>query len=151
LLTGDGRGNFTPIPPEQSGFIVPGDGKALVVTDLNDDGWPDLIASRNDEIALAFENQGRTSCRGFRVLLQGANGNPTAIGAKLTLTLGDGSTQRGEVQAGGGYASQSSPAVFFSYPVGALPRDLAVTWPDGRITHHAFSSPPLTMLTFKQP
>jgi len=146
MLAGDGRGNFTPIAPEQSGLVVPGDAKALVVTDLNDDGWPDLVASRNDEPALSFRNQGRAGYRGFRVLLQGPAGNPTAIGAKLTLTLADGSTQTGEVQAGSGYYSQSSPGVFFSYPAAALPRELTVMWPEGKSSRHAFpEAPPATL------
>jgi len=140
LLTGDGRGNFTAVALEKSGLVVPGDAKALVVTDLNDDGWPDLVASRNDQPALAFRHQGRAGYHGFRVLLQGPAGNPTAVGARLMLTLADGSVQTGEVQAGGGYYSQSSPAVFFSYPAAALPRELTVTWPDGTTTHHAFPS-----------
>ena len=146
MLTGDGRGDFIPVAPEESGLVVPGDAKAFVVTDLNDDGWPDLVASRNDQPALAFTHQGRTGYRGFRVLLQGASGNPTAIGARFTLTLADGSTQSGEVQAGSGYYSQSSPAVFFSYPAGALPRELVVTWPDGTSSRHAFPvQPPVTL------
>jgi hypothetical protein len=146
LLTGDGRGNFAPVAPERSGFVVPGDAKALVVTDLDHDGWPDLIASRNDEFALEFRNVGRAGRRGFRVLLRGRDGNPTAVGAKVTLTLADGSTQSGVVHAGGGYYSQSSPAVFFSYPEGVLPRELTVTWPDGSSSQRTFNeAPPATL------
>ena len=146
VLTGDGRGHFTPLAPDRSGFVVAGDAKALVVADLDADGWPDLVASRNDQPALAFRNRGADQKRGFGVRLRGPAGNPTAVGARLTLTLADGSQQTGEVQAGSGYYSQSSPAVFFSYPANALPRELVVTWPDGSASSHKFTDAPSAML-----
>jgi hypothetical protein len=129
-------------------LVVPGDAKALVVTDLDADGWPDLVASRNDEPALAFRNQGRAGHQAFGVQLQGPPGNPTAIGAKLTLTLADGSTQTAELSAGSGYLSQSSSTAFFTYPTASPPRLLAVSWPDGTSQQHTFASPPPAILRF---
>jgi hypothetical protein len=123
---------------------VPGDGKALVVTDLKEDGWPDLVASRNDDPALAFRNQGRADYHSFRVFLEGNPGNPTAIGARLILTLADGSTQSAEVAAGSGYLSQSSPACFFSYPAGSPPSQITVRWPDGSELQYTFTAAPPT-------
>jgi hypothetical protein len=151
LLAGDGRGSFTPVPPEQSGLMVPGDAKALVITDLDQDGWPDLVASRNDQPALAFRNQGRDGFRALRVLLQGPAGNPTAVGARLILTLADGSTQSAEITAGSGYYSQSTPAAFFSHPPAQPPRVLTITWPNGTVTEHAIQSNGSTSLTIVAP
>ncbi|HEX2861351.1 MAG TPA: ASPIC/UnbV domain-containing protein, partial [Lacunisphaera sp.] len=142
VLANDGRGNFHALGPQQSGFVVPGDAKALVLTELNADGWPDLVASRNDEPALAFRHRGTENQRSFRVQLQGLPGNPTAIGARLTLTLADGSTRTAEIAAGSGYASQSTPSAFFSYPAGSPPRQLTITWPHGSTSTHPFSAPP---------
>jgi hypothetical protein len=147
ILTNDGRGRFTALDPQHSGFIVPGDAKALVVTDLDQDGWPDLVASRNDQPALAFRDRGLPDRQPLRVLLQGPAGNPTAVGARLTLTLADGSTQSAMVTAGSGYYSQSSPACFFNYPANQPPHHLTIVWPDGATTSHAFISPPPTTLT----
>ena len=60
----------------QSGLIVPGDAKALVVLDLNGDGWPDFLLTRNRAATLAFRNTPIPG-RGFlRVVLRGAAGNP---------------------------------------------------------------------------
>jgi hypothetical protein len=140
VLANDGHGGFRALDPQQSGLVVPGDAKALVVTDLNQDGWPDLVASRNDQPALAFRHRGLAGQRPLRVVLQGPPGNPTGIGAKLTLTLADGSTRTTELSAGSGYYSQSSPAAFFSYPASATPRSLSVAWPDGRATEHTLSA-----------
>ncbi|HEY8995629.1 MAG TPA: CRTAC1 family protein, partial [Lacunisphaera sp.] len=131
VLLNDGLGNFQSLDPAMSGLVVPGDAKALVVTDLNQDGWPDLVASRNDQPALGFRHHGLAGRRPLRILLQGPPGNPTGIGARLTLTLADGSAQTAAISAGGGYYSQSSPAVCFSYPATSTPRSLAVSWPDG--------------------
>lgn len=134
LLRGDGRGHFVPVRPRDSGLIVPGDAKALTVLDLDDDGWPDFLLSRNSNTTLAWHNSGVAGRRSFRVVLEGGAGNVTAVGASITLELSDGSTETAEVQAGSGYYSQSSAACFFGYFEANPPRLLHVRWPDGRST-----------------
>ncbi|MDQ5979951.1 MAG: enediyne biosynthesis protein, partial [Verrucomicrobiota bacterium] len=104
----------------------------------NADGWPDLAASRNDQPALAFLHRGLAEHRPLRIVLQGSPGNPTSIGARLTLTLTDGTTRTAEVVAASGYYSQSSSAVFFALPTG--PRMLEVRWPDGKTSTHALKT-----------
>jgi len=146
LLLGDGAGNFAAVPPAESGLVVPGDAKALLTLDLNGDGWPDLLASRNNESTLAFEHRGVDGSRSFRVVLKGERGNPAAIGAALTLELADGSTQRVELHAGSGYQTQNPRGAFFAYPAANPPRRLTVRWPDGRTTTHAFDELPRELL-----
>lgn len=58
LLRGDGQGQFIPVTPAESGLLVPGDAKALVVLDLDNDGWLDFLVSRNNGSTLAFRNKG---------------------------------------------------------------------------------------------
>ena len=82
LLRGDGHGHFTAVPPRESGLVVPGDAKALVVLDLDRDGWPDFLVSRNNDTTLAFRNHGVAGRKSVRVSLRGPAGNPTAIGAQ---------------------------------------------------------------------
>jgi hypothetical protein len=142
LLCGDGRGNFTPVSPAESNLIVPGDAKALAVLDLDHDGWPDFLVTRNNSTTLAFRNNGVAGRHSFRVLLRGPTGNPTAVGARITVELADGAAQSSEVYAGSGYCSQSSAACFFGYPDSNPPRKIRVRWPSGRTTEHDF--PPLT-------
>jgi hypothetical protein len=148
-LLNDGSGNFRALDPQHSGLVVPGDAKALVVADLNHDGWPDLVASRNDQPALAFSHRGLAGRRPLRVVLQGAAGNPTGVGAKLVLTLADGSQRTADVAAGSGYYAQSSPAAFFSYPAATVPRSLTVTWPDGTQTVESFAGAPPASLVVR--
>jgi hypothetical protein len=131
LLNGDGHGHFTAVPPAESGLLVPGDPKALAVLDLDGDGWPDFLLTRNQATTLAFRNRGAPGRHSLSVRLRGPPGNPDAIGARLSLELTDGTTETVEVQAGSGYYSQSSPASFFGYPDGNPPRALHVRWPDG--------------------
>ena len=136
LLLGDGRGNFRPASPAESGLIVRGDAKALVVVDLGGDGWPDFLVSRNNSTSLAFRNGGTPGCNSMRVLLRGPTGNPTAIGARVTVELADGTTQTSEVHAGSGYYSQSSAACFFGWPDSSPARQVRVRWPSGTTTVH---------------
>ncbi len=146
LLRGDGRGGFEAVPSHRSGLVVPGDAKALVVLDFDRDGWPDFLTTRNNGTTIAWGNGGVAQRHAFKVELQGAEGNPTAIGAQLTLELADGTRQLQEVQAGSSYYSQSTAAAFFGYPEANTPRRLLVRWPDGRTMTRDFSAPPSSKL-----
>ncbi|MBK8479117.1 MAG: VCBS repeat-containing protein [Opitutaceae bacterium] len=149
LLCGDGHGAFTTIEPVASGLIVPGDAKALIVTDLDTDGWPDFVATSNDAATVAFRNQGVAGRQMVRLSLRGTAGNPTAIGARVTLVLADATTQTAEIAAGGGYWSQSSAALHFGFPNNNPPREVRIVWPDGSHTRHSYTGEPRT-LTLRQ-
>ena len=131
LLRGDGHGHFAPVPPAESGLVVPGDAKALVAMDFDQDGWPDFLISRNNATTLAFRNNGVPGHNPLRISLRGPAGNPTAVGARITVELADGSTQTDEVHAGSGYYSQSTAACFFGYPDSNPPKRIRVRWPSG--------------------
>jgi hypothetical protein len=150
LLRGDGHGGFTPAPVAQSGLLVPGDAKALAVLDLDQDGWPDFLVTRNNNTTLAFHNSGVAGRHSLRILLRGPAGNPTAVGARITVELADGSTQTSEVYAGSGYYSQSTAACFFGYPEGNSPKIVRVRWPSGGTTEHGLP-PGSSTLTLSAP
>ena len=134
FLRGDGQGGFFAVPVRESRFIVPGDGKGLAVVDLEADGWPDLIATRNDNHTLVFRNKHSAGGNSFAVVLQGSPLNNRGIGGRIEVILADGSKQTAEVNAGGGYLSQSSAKRFFGFPTSNPPRTIRVTWPSGRIS-----------------
>ena len=150
LLRGDGHGHFTPVPVAESGLLVPGDAKALAVLDLDQDGWSDFLVSRNNNTTLAFRNNGVAGRHSLRILLRGPAGNPTAVGARITVELADGSAQTSEVYAGSGYYSQSTAACFFGYPDANPPRNIRVRWPSGVTTEHGFP-PNASTLTLSPP
>ncbi len=134
LLRGDGHGHFTPVPPIQSGLVVPGDAKALAVLEFGGEGWPGFLVSRNGEATLAFQNQGVASRHSLRVVLQGPPGNPRAVGARVSAEYADGTTETGEVCAGSGYYSQSTAALYFGSPDRNPLRRVRVRWPSGATT-----------------
>jgi enediyne biosynthesis protein E4 len=121
---------------------VPGDARALVATDVNQDGWPDFFVTQNNGRALFFQNGGRAGARSFGVGLRGAAGNPAAEGARLTLTLANGATQLRDAGHG--------PA-WFGYPEGNPPAKLKIRWPDGRVSEHTFAKPPAKLITISTP
>jgi hypothetical protein len=147
LLRGDGHGHFTPVTPAESGLNVPGDAKALALLDLDGDGWPDFLLTRNNSTSLAFRNRGLAGHKSLRIVLRGPAGNPTAVGARITVALADGTTQTSEVYAGSGYYSQSTAACFFGYPEANPPKSIRIRWPSGQVTETSFSpgSPTLTL------
>jgi hypothetical protein len=137
LLRGDGHGHFTPVPPAESGLIVPADAKALAVLDLDGDGWPDFLVTRNNDTTLAFRNGGVAGHRSLCIRLVGLPGNPTGVGARITIELADGTSRMCEIYAGSGHYSQSAAACFFGYPSGSPPRQVRVRWPSGSTSEQA--------------
>jgi hypothetical protein len=148
LLRGDGQGNFTVVPPAESGLVVPGDAKALVTLDLDDDGQADFVTSRNQGSLLAFRNLGKEN-RGLRILLKGSRGDSTAIGARVTAEYSNGRIQVQEVYAGSSYYSQSTPQLIFRSPKENPVKNLRVNWPNGAVSE--YSAPIGTNSTLVQP
>jgi hypothetical protein len=86
---------------------------------------------------MVFHNRGVAGRRSLCVRLRGPPGNPTAVGARISVELADGTSQASEVYAGSGYYSQSAAACFFGYPEGSLPLRVVVRWPTGQMSEHA--------------
>jgi hypothetical protein len=151
LLHGDGKGNFTPVEPAASGWIVRRDAKALAMVDFDRDGWPDFFVTRNNDRALAFHNAGVAGRHSFGVSLRGRPGNPTAVGARLTLKMADGARQVQEITSGSGYFTQSTATAFFGYPDATRPTELDIRWPDGRMSTQSFDQPPTKIIRISAP
>jgi hypothetical protein len=80
LLRGDGHGHFSPVPPIESGLVVPGDAKALAVARPRQRrlaGLPGL-AQRGSDARLP--QSGLAGLHSLRVELQGPPGNRQAWG-----------------------------------------------------------------------
>ncbi|HEX2898254.1 MAG TPA: CRTAC1 family protein, partial [Bacteroidia bacterium] len=150
LLRGDGHGHFDAMPALESGLIVPGDAKGLVVGDFDDNGWPDFFITRNNDITLAYLNRGAAGQNCFGVSLHGPKGNVPAVGALIKVVMTDGSFQAAEVSAGGGYLSQSGTVSFFGYSPTNPPKEIRVRWPSGKATSHSWLGSQ-KIITFAQP
>ena len=145
FLLGVGSCQFMANPTNNRGLLVPGDGRALTVCDVNHDGRPDLALTQNEGPLRVFTYNPASellSVDFLAVSLTGKPGNPTAVGARIRL-IGAGAIpgQTVEITAGSGYLSQSVPEVFFGLgpaPAGAV--TLEVRWPDGSTTTHAVNA-----------
>jgi hypothetical protein len=140
FLQGDGRGGFSPTPPETSGLVVPADAKSLAATDLNGDGWCDFVVGVNNFRALAFERRDGAGGTPFRVRLQGRAGNTQGVGARVSVRLDDQSVQTAEVYAGEGYLSQSAGSMMFAVPKGRHVVAVDVRWPSGKATTQSWEA-----------
>jgi len=139
ILRGEPGAQFKPIAPAESGLLLPGEHRALAVTDFNRDFVPDFLAAANDGPLIAVENRNRTKSKWLAVQLRGPAGNPTGIGARVEVAFADGIRRVAEVRAGGGYLSQSSSALFFAAPHASASARINVRWPDGKTTSHQAS------------
>jgi hypothetical protein len=138
LLRGDGHGGLASVSPRESGLVVNGEARALALKDFDRDGWPDFVVSRQDATLLAFINTPTKGRNEFVVRLIGEGSNREAIGARITLAHASGAVQVAEVNAGGGYLSQSSMARFFGFSDDDPPREIRVQWPDGTSSVHPY-------------
>lgn len=133
LLLSNGKGAFTPLLPDRSGLVVPGDATAATMTDFNGDGRLDLAVAQNDGPLLTFQSSGGGERSFLTVRLDGGTGNPGAAGAWVTAHLESGEQRVHEVHAGSGYLSQSSPAPVFALGSENIAR-VSVRWPNGEVT-----------------
>jgi len=108
VLLGDGAGDFTPVRPNESGFIVPGDAKALVKL-TSAQGSPLLIASQNRNSLLVFKKEEKESA--MRTI------TPPVNTMAVILEFENGKKQRFENTLGAGFLSQSSREI-------SLPKNL---------------------------
>ena len=152
LLKGDGKGNFEPVSPQESGLVVFEDTKSLTRKDLDGDGWQDLVIGVNNGNLKVFKNNNPQGNKNSIITLAGKTGNPNAIGAKVTAQYENGSTRVKELQAGAGYLSQNPSTVEFSYSAENSLESISVIWPDGsKSTHKTTDQNELTSFKIKQP
>jgi enediyne biosynthesis protein E4 len=139
VLRGSGNGNFQAMRADQSGFILPGDAKALALTDLNGDTRPDLVATVNSSNPKVFINK-ISSGHGLVIRLNGPKGNLRGVGSRVSLHLKSGRVLLGEVHSGSSYLTGSSADIFFSIPEGDEAISLTVRSPFGKTTRHSIKN-----------
>jgi hypothetical protein len=136
LLRGNGTNSFEPMSPRESGLVVPEDAKSLVATDVDGDHAPDFLIGLNDDFVKLFYNRSLLKSRRLRVSLRGEYGNPTSVGARITVRRANGTSQLYEIHAGEGFLSQSSASLFLSSVADNAVQELIVDWPNGGRSRH---------------
>jgi enediyne biosynthesis protein E4 len=128
ILTGDGSGNFSAVPGQESGIAVYGDVRGAATADIDNDGRSDLVVSQNGAETKLYMNRSPRS--GIRVRVVGPSHNPAGVGVRIRLEYSDGTLgPMREIQAGSGYWSQNSAVQVLGragQPVAVL-----VEWPGG--------------------
>lgn len=138
LLRGDGNGDWSPVWPDKSGLVVPGDGKSVVQTDFNNDGRPDFLVGQNDGEIRAYINAiSQQAHRRFVLHLRGSVGNLNAIGTRVELLRANGRQIR-DVTSTSGYLSQSSHHLVFAVPKDNESITFRFTWPNGQQSEESF-------------
>jgi hypothetical protein len=136
LLRGDGKGNLTPVPGQESGIKVYGEQRGCALSDYDNDGRVDLVVTQNGAATKLFHNIGAKP--GLRVRFQGEVGNTKMIGAKVRLKFGERLGPLREVQSGSGYWSQNSPVQVLGYS--EAPTAIVVQLPGGRMMTNAIQA-----------
>jgi len=107
--------------------------RGLAVGDIDGDGGVDYVVANNDGMVQVARNTTRGRGHWVSLWLEGTSSNRSAIGAVVTLRLGD-DTQRREVRGASSYLSVSDRRVHFGLGSAATLEDVAaleVRWPDG--------------------
>ena len=129
-LRGDGAGNFTCVPGQESGIKVYGEQRGCALCDYDQDGRVDLVVTQNGGETKLFHN---TKARpGLRVRIKGPPGDPAGVGARLRLVFGNHEGPMREIHDGSGYWSQDAFVQVLSTP--EAPTQIRVNWPGGKNT-----------------
>ncbi len=112
-------------------------GRGLAVGDLDNDGWPDVVVSHQNEPAVLLRNVSGTTLgkenHWLGVSLTG-KGNRNLVGTTLTLEL-NGRRLTQFVKGGGSYLSTNDPRILFGLGSATRVGRLTVRWPGGEEQH----------------
>lgn len=137
LLTGDGRGGFSAVPPAESGLVVGGATRAVAAFDANQDGWADFAVARAAAGSpVVFQNKGVAGAGSISIRFGGDGRPEDCLGARIEVVDSTGRRQIGEVSSHPGGVNRNQPVLFFGRGPAAEPVTVKVRWPDGRTELH---------------
>ena len=132
LFHNQGRGRFEEVTAAAgAAFAQPMVARGAAYADIDLDGDLDLAVTTNNGPAKLFRNDVAGN-HALRVSLAGRESNRDAIGARVAVTLPDGTSQWRMVKSGSSYLSQSELPLTFGLGSATGVRAIEVTWPNGR-------------------
>ncbi len=129
LFANRGDGSFVDVGRAIGADALP-DGRAVAIADLDLDGRLDLAINNNAAAPTILLNRVPDAGRSVALDLVGSRSNRDAVGARVRLTAG-GRTMTRLVEAGSGYASQSSHTLHFGLGEATRVEAVEVEWPSG--------------------
>jgi hypothetical protein len=99
--------------------------------DVNNDGKVDILLLNIGEPPTLLLNRTESSNHAVLFRLVGTKSNRSAIGARVTVTVGD-LAQFDEVRGGGSYASQNDLRLHFGLGTNATMNFVEIAWPSGK-------------------
>jgi hypothetical protein len=131
------------LPDELGGKRAARSSRCAATADFDGDGRLDLVVNNFNDRPFLYQNQfPQRNFAEFRLV--GTKSNRDAIGAIVKLYCGEGLMVR-QVQASGGYLSQSSKTLHFGLGDCRHIERLEIRWPSG--VHQRLSSPQVNQLT----
>ncbi len=100
--------------------------------DFDNDGDLDLLIASNNGPVRLLRNDGGNRNHALRVRLAASSSNRDAIGARVRVTLDNGSSMWSMVKTGSSYCSQSELPLTFGLGQRTGIKSIEVTWPSGR-------------------
>ena len=114
LLLRNVNGKFSNVSAKSGApFQQPRTTRGVAFGDLDNDGFIDIVMNCNDEPAVILRNQGGNGNHWLAVNTVGTKSNRDGIGARIKLTLPDGTSQYGFVSTASSYLSASDKRVHF--------------------------------------
>jgi hypothetical protein len=125
LLKGNGKGEFTPVSPGESGIQVYGEQRGCAVGDFNHDGRVDILVTQHANETELYANE--NGLAGVTIQFVGEANNLAAAGAQFQIGNQNSWGAVHEVQIGSGYWSQNSLSQVVAAP--QQPAHIRVRWP----------------------
>jgi enediyne biosynthesis protein E4 len=132
LYWNEGNGKFRDISLDAGhGIIAPFNSHGVAAADFDNDGAVGILVNNSHDRPSLLKNLGD---KGNWILLklEGTKSNRDAIGAKVTVRVGD-HQQSQEVRSGGGYISQSDFRMHFGLGKATKADAIEIRWPSGLV------------------
>jgi hypothetical protein len=108
-------------------------GRGVAYGDYDNDGDLDVLLTTNGGPAYLLRNDNGNQARFVRFKTVGDKSNRDGIGAKITVTLADGTKQWKVVHSGSSYCSQSELPLTFGLGRNEKIARVEIEWPSGKV------------------